>query len=95
MENKNNTDKFVKITQNKEELEISGKKAIACNYKLQVENMNLLEMFIASIYLLEYIMKRLKSEDMSLTAVLSAALTTLENVNCTVLNEKEITKEVK
>lgn len=60
MENKNNTDRFVKITQSKEEMETNGKKAIACNYKLQVENMNVLEMFNASIYLLEFIIKRFK-----------------------------------
>lgn len=91
----NNTERFVKITQNKEELEINGKKAIACNYKIQVEDMNLLEMFNASMYLLETIIKRLKSEDTSLTAVVSAALTALENSNYTVANEKETTKEVK
>ena len=95
MENKNNTECFVKITQSKEEIEIDGKKAVACNYKLQVEDMNVLEMFNASMYLLESIIKRLKSQDMSLTAVLSAALTAFENANCTVVNEKEITKGVK
>lgn len=52
MENKNNTDSFVKITQNKEEVETNGKKAISYNYIIQVENMNLLEMFNASMYLL-------------------------------------------
>lgn len=95
MENKNNTEGFVKITQSKEKLEIDGKKAIACNYKIQVKDMNLLEMFNASMYLLEYIIKRLKSENASLTAVLSAALTAFENANYTVVNEKETTKEVK
>lgn len=95
MENKNNTERFVKITQSKEEIEISGKKAIACNYKIQVEDMNLLEMFNASMYLLESIIKRLKSGDTSLTAVLSTALTAFENANYMVANEKEITKEVK
>lgn len=95
MENKNNTDSFVKITQNKEKLEINGKKAIACNYKIQVEDMNLLEMFNASMYLLESIIKRLKSGGTSLTATLSVAFTALENANYMVVNEKETTKEVK
>lgn len=95
MENKNNTEQFVKITQSKEEIEINGKKAIACNYKIQVEDMNMLEMFNASMYLLESIVKHLKSENTSLTAVVSAALTAFENANYTVVNEKETTKEVK
>lgn len=95
MENKNNTDSFVKITQNKEELEINGKKGIACKYKIQVEDMNLLEMFNASMYLLETIIKRLNSNDMSLTAALAVAFAALENANCTVVDENETTKEEK
>lgn len=95
MENKNNTERFVKITQNKEEREINGKKAIVCNYRIQVEDMNLLEMFNTSMYLLESIIKRLKSENMSLTAVVSAALTAFEKANCAMIDEKDLPKEVK
>lgn len=93
MENKNNTERFVKITQSKEE--INDKKNINLNYKIQVEDMNLLEMFNASMFLLETIIKRLKSEDTSLTAVVAAALAAFENANYTVVNENETTKEVK
>lgn len=95
MENKNNTDSFVKITQNKEEVETNGKKAISYNYIIQVENMNLLEMFNASMYLLETIIKHLKSDNLSLTAVVAAAFAALENSGHMVVNEEETTKEVK
>lgn len=57
--------------------------------------MNVLEMFAASMYLLESIIKRLQSKDMSLTAVLSIALTAFEYGICMMENEKETTKGVK
>lgn len=95
MENKNNTERFVKIIQSKGEIEINGKKAVSYNYKIQVEDMNVLEMFNASMYLLETIIKRLKSGGTSLTAVVAAAFAALENSGNMVVNEEETTKEVK